>query len=53
MPYHTAYKHLPKFDIPVAEKLVKHILSIPNQDDMTFEEVEYVAKCIIDFYKFN
>ena len=37
--------------IPVATKLVKKILSIPNHDKMTDEQVEYVADKIYDYYK--
>lgn len=50
LPYHTAYRHLHGYDIPNAARLVKKILSIPNQDNLTQEEIEYVASCIIDFY---
>jgi dTDP-4-amino-4,6-dideoxygalactose transaminase len=50
MPYHTAYRHLTKPNIPVAEQLVRRILSIPSHEDMTPGEVEQVAACIRDFY---
>lgn len=50
MPYHTAYRPLPKPNIPVAERLVNRILSIPNHEKMTQQEVEYVAGCVKDFY---
>lgn len=51
MPYHTAYRHLTGFHIPVAERLVKKILCIPNQDDFTSEETEYIASSIREFYE--
>lgn len=50
MPEHRAYRHLPKFHIPVAERLVGKILCIPNQETLTFQETEYVADCIRKFY---
>jgi dTDP-4-amino-4,6-dideoxygalactose transaminase len=50
MPHHTAYRHLAGYHIPAAESLVKKILCIPNQEDLSREEVEYVAGCIRDFY---
>jgi dTDP-4-amino-4,6-dideoxygalactose transaminase len=53
MPYHTAYKHLGGFHIPVAENLVKKILCIPNQEDLTAEELGYVSSCILEFYNGN
>lgn len=50
MPYHSAYKHLQGFHIPVAERLVNQILCIPNQEDLTTKEIEYIIKCINDFF---
>jgi len=50
MPYHTAYRHLPKPNIPVAEHWVDRILSIPSHEDVTQEEASYVVDCIKDFY---
>jgi len=50
MPYHTAYRCLPKPNIPVAERLVDRILSVPNHEKMAQAEVEYVAECVKDFY---
>lgn len=52
MPFHAAYKKLYSgISIPNAVKLVKKILSIPNHDKMTDEQVEYVADKIYDYYK--
>jgi len=50
MPYHRAYRHLPKFNIPVAEKLVNQILSIPNHEKLEEEEIVYIIKCIRSFF---
>lgn len=51
MPYHNAYRTtLPKFKLPVAERLVDQILCIPNHEEMTFEEIEYVVACIRKFF---
>ncbi|MFB0566231.1 MAG: DegT/DnrJ/EryC1/StrS family aminotransferase [Candidatus Aminicenantaceae bacterium] len=52
MPYHTAYTGLPKFNLPVAEKLVNCILSIPNHENLMHEEREYITTCIRRFYGF-
>jgi len=49
MPYHAAYRGKFKADIPVAERLVKRILCIPNHEDMTADGIAYVADCISDF----
>ena len=52
MPFHTAYKKFyPKISIPKSEKLVKKILSIPNHDKLTDQQVEYVADKIYNYYK--
>ena len=50
MPYHTAYKHLPKPQIPVAEHLVSRILSIPAHENLPIEDADYVARAIREFY---
>lgn len=50
MPYHTAYRGRFKPTIPVAERLVKEILSLPNHEKMTSAELDYVIACIRDFY---
>ena len=50
MPNHTAYRTLPKYNIPVAEQVVEQIICIPNHEKLTDSEVEYVAKCIKYFY---
>jgi dTDP-4-amino-4,6-dideoxygalactose transaminase len=50
MPYHTAYKGRYAPHIPVADKLIKEIVSIPNHEKMTDAEVEYVVSSIREFY---
>ena len=50
MPYHTAYNGCFSTDIPVAERAVQRILSIPNHENMTDDEVDYVASTILHFY---
>jgi len=49
MPYHTAYKGRFKADIPVCEAAVRRILCLPNQEDLSLEEVEYVCSHIRKF----
>ena len=50
MPYHTAYSGRFSPDIPVAERSVRRILSIPNHENMTDDELDYVASTILQFY---
>ena len=51
MPYHTAYKLLKRPNIPVAEYLVERILCLPNQEDLTDFEVDYVIEHVMKFYQ--
>ena len=50
MPYHTAYKGRFQAEIPVCEEAVNRILCLPNQEDMTIEAVDYVCRCVREFY---
>lgn len=50
MPNQTAYRHLPRYDIPIAENVVDKILCLPNHDLMNDEQVAYVIACIKEFY---
>ncbi len=51
MPRHTAYRNRFDPDIPVADRAVKEILCLPNQEDLVGErEVDYIASCIGEFY---
>ena len=50
MPLHTAYRQFySDCDIPLAKRIVSEIVSIPNHEDLTDSEVEYVADCIRAF----
>jgi len=49
MPHHAAYRGKFKASIPVAERLVRRILCIPNHEDMTAEDIAYVAGGIKDY----
>lgn len=40
-----------KGDFPVAERTCENILALPIYPEMTIDEVDYVCKNIIDFYK--
>jgi dTDP-4-amino-4,6-dideoxygalactose transaminase len=51
MPYHAAYNKKFKTNIPVAERMVERILSIPNHEKMTDAEIKYVILSIQEFYK--
>jgi len=50
MPNHTAYKSLPRPTIPVAERLVGQILSLPAHENITSDEIDYVAHHVRAFY---
>jgi dTDP-4-amino-4,6-dideoxygalactose transaminase len=50
MPYHTANKGKYRADIPNAERLVKRILCLPNQEDIDDQQIEYIAEKIKEFY---
>lgn len=50
MPEQPAYDHLPQFNLPVAEWIVKRILSIPIHEKLTMDDVEYVVKCVKSFH---
>ncbi len=50
MPYHSAYKYLPEFEIPVAKQLVNRILCIPNHEKLTNKETEYIVCRIREFF---
>lgn len=50
MPHQPAYSHLPKYDILVAERVVKRILSIPNHEKMSQAELDYVVATIKEFF---
>ena len=52
MPYHTAFRDkYPKYDLPVAEKLVDQILCIPNHNKLSNLEIEYVVNSLKGFYQ--
>jgi dTDP-4-amino-4,6-dideoxygalactose transaminase len=50
MASHTAYIGKYRGNIPRAEKLVNQILSLPNQDDLTMDELDYICDCVQSFY---
>lgn len=50
MPHHTAYKGRFQAVIPVCEDAVSRILCLPNQEDITMEAVDYVCRCVREFY---
>ena len=50
MPYHTAYKNKFKCHIPVAERLIKQILCIPNATHLSSQDVDCVITVIRNFF---
>lgn len=50
MTQHTAYKDKLTAHIPVAEAMVKKLVSLPAHENMTVDEVKYVATCVREFY---
>lgn len=53
MPNHTAYRGRLEASIPVAERLVERIICIPNHEDLSEEDVTYVADSIKEFVAEN
>jgi dTDP-4-amino-4,6-dideoxygalactose transaminase len=51
MPYHTAYRGKFSFSIPVAERIVQQLLCIPNENNLTAEQVDYIIDHVKRFYK--
>jgi len=51
MPYHTAYKNQFSPDIPIAERTVSTILSLPIHEKMTDEAVKYVSDGIKAYFE--
>ncbi|MBL7085930.1 MAG: DegT/DnrJ/EryC1/StrS family aminotransferase, partial [Candidatus Cloacimonetes bacterium] len=51
MPHQQPYQNNRWGSISNAERLVKCILCIPVNEKLTYENVNYVADCIIEFYK--
>lgn len=51
MPYQLPYKNARRGEILNAERLVKRILCIPANEKLSNEDINYVADCIIEFYK--
>ena len=50
MPKQTVYKGRFATEIPVAERLVGRILSLPNHEKLIDAELEYVVSSVRDFY---
>lgn len=49
LPDHPAFSHLARPDIPVAEYIAGHMLSIPLHEKMTDEDVDYVVDAIQEY----
>jgi len=50
MPYHKAYKGKYVLEIPVAEKLVEKILCLPNHEDLTNDQLDYIINTIKGYF---
>ncbi len=50
MPYHTAYRGKFSPKIPVAERLVKQLVCIPNEANLTNKQIDYIIDRIKRFY---
>tara|TARA_B100001123_G_scaffold85964_2_gene98718 strand:+ start:15644 stop:16732 length:1089 start_codon:yes stop_codon:yes gene_type:complete len=50
MPHQTAYRGKFPLDIPVAEKTVRRILSIPNHEKMTDGQIDHVKQSVSRFF---
>jgi len=42
---------LSRFKLPVSEKLAGEVMSLPMYPELTNRQVDYVIKCVIDFYR--
>jgi dTDP-4-amino-4,6-dideoxygalactose transaminase len=51
MPQQPAYRDKVKEEFPNAERLVKQVLCIPNNEKITRYDVDYVVSSIQEFYK--
>lgn len=51
LPDHPCHCHLKRGPLPVAERLVKEILSLPIHEKLTDSQVDYVIDCVIEFFK--
>jgi dTDP-4-amino-4,6-dideoxygalactose transaminase len=45
--------NLNHFNLPITERLAGEVISLPMYPELTDEQVDYVAKCIKDFYGTN
>ncbi len=45
--------NLNHFNLPITERLAGEVISLPMYPELTNEQVDYVAKCIKDFYGTN
>ena len=50
MPHQPAYAHLSRVSLPVAERIVKQILSLPIHEKLTAKDIKYVADTVRTFY---
>jgi dTDP-4-amino-4,6-dideoxygalactose transaminase len=50
MPNHPAYEGRSAEAFPVAKRVVGEILSLPANEKLTWDEVEYVTSCVRQFY---
>ena len=50
MPDHTAYRTRATMEVPNARLLVDRILALPNQEDLSDAELEYVCQAVAEFY---
>lgn len=53
LPFLPAYKHLSAApqDFPIASRYQNQILSLPMYPELTKEAIQYVSKCISEFYQ--
>lgn len=53
MPLHTAYRDTPagRAKVPVCDQVAARILALPNQEDLTVAEQDYVCAKVREFYR--
>lgn len=50
MPRHTAYRERFSADVPVADRVSRRLLCLPNQDNLPLDHVSYVCDGVEEFY---
>ena len=50
IPYHKQLKELQHFNLPITEQLANRVISLPLNEDITNEEVDYIISKLKEYY---